>query len=53
MVPSLSALTWEKLPLVGDKVRNLMPIQLATLYFSVKGINLGATEFLVSEDELS
>ena len=53
MAPSLSALTWEKLPLAGDKVGNLMPIRLATLYFSVKGVNLGATEFLVSEDELS
>lgn len=40
VTPSLSALTWEKLPLAGDKVRNLMPIQLATLYFSVKGVNL-------------
>ena len=53
MAPSLSALTWEKSPLAGDKVGNLMPIRLAILYFSVKGVNLGATEFLVSEEELS
>lgn len=36
-----------------DKVRNLMQIWLPEVYFSAEGVTLGATEFILSEDELS